>query len=266
MEGGFKVHGAGGQGRGSRGSAGNRLAAARRFRDRDGGQGGSPRRKGSPRRRRRESPRRRGSATAGGAGQGWRRREGSGVVTGGGVGVLGGARGRQRGGIKAPAQAESGSPRRTGTRRRAPRPQPWNPGTGPGERTAAGSQAPRGPGSAARAASGRRRRGGGRAGRASPRTRVRPGAEPAAPPFFRASPGPRSLPGFGRHLGGPAHFRSCRGAGRGRQALRAPEALRPSREAGWGSGAPGSNPARRASVATWHVPLNLGSLSLSSAP
>lgn len=39
------------------------------------------------------------------------------------------------------------------------------------------------------------------------------GSEPAAPPSNRASPPPRSLPGFRRHLGDPAHFRPCREAG-----------------------------------------------------
>lgn len=109
-----------------------------------------------------------------------------------------------------------GSPGEAGTRRRAPSAR--GPGTPAPLARGAGGRGWPGPErvgarSSGRAGAAESQRASDR--RASPPTWVRPGAEPAAPPSLRASPQPRSLPGFGRHLGGPAHFRSCRGAGPG---------------------------------------------------
>lgn len=151
-------------------------------------------------------------------GRGSLRREGRGRINGGELGKRVAAEEgvKVHGGERCRGFSEEGGD----TPPRSPRPQPRNPGTlGPG----------RGRQRGARARADRRTRlglggdGGVRLGSGRTRLTSDPGpagSEPAAPPSHRASPRPRSLPGFGRHLGGaralPVMPRGgASGAGRG---------------------------------------------------
>lgn len=122
---------------------------------------------------------------------------------------------RQREGSGFTAKSGAGvSPRRAGTRRRAPparspgTPEPSAPGAG-GRRM----PAPARTGEPGSGWAGTAELGWGQAGRASPRTRVRPARSPRR---LRLTELPRGRAHFrvsGAILGEPAHFRSCRGAG-----------------------------------------------------